>query len=131
MTPTELPDAVFNHTLRDDAGLRVGIPDAYLPSVGVAVQVHSRRYHDGWDREGNDLWSHTVQRDNAYTAVGIAVIGVTPTALRDTSGTFLAQLAQTVAQRAGMPLPGVTLECPDGCDSIDTHALLASHSSHE
>ncbi|MGB5952460.1 MAG: hypothetical protein WBG57_08120 [Ornithinimicrobium sp.] len=129
MRSQDLPPAVWNHKLRSAEGGLIGIPDVYVPTVGVAIQVHSRRYHDGWDREGNDLWSDTVQGDNRYTAMGIAVVGVTPATLSTSPHTLLGQLTQLCAQRSAIPPPEVQVECPDGCDSIDSHASLTPHST--
>lgn len=93
----------LNPLLVTSAGDRIGRPDAYLPDSGLAIQVHSKRYHSGF-RGGVDLWSRTVERDSVFVTHGIPVLPVTPAALRDRDH-FLAQVEAIVRARVNLPLP--------------------------
>lgn len=46
--------------------------DVAWPSEGVALECHSRRWHDGWARGRDDL-----ERDNVLTAAGWRIVYVT------------------------------------------------------
>ncbi len=113
-----LPRFVMNHGLIDAGGDLIGIPDAYFPDQGVVIQVHSKAYHQGWDKTGNDLWAQTVQRDNRYTASGLAVVAVTPTTLAREARPFLRQLTETLRLRDGLSFPGLHVRCPQACSEI-------------
>lgn len=102
-----LPAMLANPTLVTTAGQFVGRPDGWFPEAGVAVQVHSRRFHQGQDADGGDQWSATLQRDLAYQTRGIVVVPVTPQTLVEELGPFLAQLARVVALRAGQAPAGI------------------------
>ncbi|MGI8947402.1 MAG: hypothetical protein ACR2FV_05375 [Ornithinimicrobium sp.] len=124
-----LPSFVLNHALHTPDGRRIGIPDAYLPSVGIAVQVHSRAHHSGIDEVGHDLWSRTVEHDNAFAAHGVLVLGVTPQTLTRAPEGFVRQLLAALEARRDLPTPAVVLRCPDGCDTAVAEACTSSHSS--
>lgn len=94
-----------NPQLRVKGGRRLPTPDAYVEEVGLAIQVHSKRYHS---RDAD--WEGTVEGDNALTRVGIVVIGVTPKTLYDRPGSFLADAEQTCLSLRGRPLPDVVIE---------------------
>lgn len=124
-----LPPFVLNHPLHAPDGRRIGIPDAYLPGVGIAVQVHSRAHHSGVDDDGTDRWSATVEHDNDLTANGVLVLGATPTTLARQPQRFLRQLSSAVEARRDLPTPAVQVRCPDGCDAAVAGACVTSHSS--
>jgi len=94
-------EVLHNPRVETPGGLLIGIPDAYLPRLGDAVQVHSRRFHSGVDAAGHDAWESTVEADSEYVAAGMAVLGVAPTTLRDHPERFLARLDATAAHRVG------------------------------
>lgn len=79
----------------------VGIPDGYFPEEGVAVQVHSRQFHEGEDEDGHDRWASTVETDNTYAPYGIPVVGVVPKTLVTVPDRFLDNLAATLAAHRG------------------------------
>lgn len=124
-----LPSFVLNHALHTPDGRRIGIPDAYLPSVGIAVQVHSRAHHSGIDEAGHDRWSQTVEHDNAFAVHGVLVLGVTPQTLARAPKGFIRQLLAALESRRALPTPSVQLRCPDGCDSAVAGVSASSHSS--
>ncbi len=117
---------VLNHSLHTDEGRRVGIPDAYLPDVSVAIQVHSRAHHSGIDDAGTGLWSSTVEHDNDLSAHGVLVLGVTPTTLARHPQRFLRQLSSAVTSRRGLPQPYVTMRSPDDGDTDGARACAGS-----
>lgn len=121
-----LPVFVLNHSLHTPGGRRIGIPDAYLPSVGIAIQVHSKAHHSGQDDAGQDLWSRTVEHDNAFAAHGILVLGVTPQTLARAPEGFIGQLLAALEARRHLPTPGVEVRCSQGCDAADALACPAS-----
>jgi hypothetical protein len=71
-----LPEPWANPQLRDATGRRLTTPDAWLDDVGMAIMVHSQRYHAG----ALD-WDATVEADSDLQAAGALVIGVTPRAI--------------------------------------------------
>ncbi len=91
----------LNPRLLTTDGRFVGTPDAYLPDVGIAIQVHSRAFHTGRDEFGRDLWQRTVESDGRYAAHGVIVLGVAPTTLHRSPNQVLARLDSAVAARTG------------------------------
>ena len=103
----DLPPMLPNPRLTTLAGDFIGRPDGYFPDAGVAVQVHSREFHDGEDADGVDLWARTVAHDADYAAHGILVVGVAPSDLREMPGRFIRQLRGAIESRRGLPAPRV------------------------
>lgn len=102
-----LPALTTNCRLVAGDGELVGIPDGYFADVGVAVQVHSRQYHQGVDDAGGDRWAHTVERDSVLVAAGVRVVGVSPWTLYVRPERFLSRLRKAVAVGAAGPKPDV------------------------
>jgi hypothetical protein len=71
-----LPEVWANPVLTSFDGTRLPTPDGWIDDVGLAVQVHSRTYH-----QRDDDWTATVSADSALGECGIVVLGVTPEAL--------------------------------------------------
>lgn len=105
-----LPPMVSNPRLVTSDGRFVGVPDGYFPQVGVAVQVHSRTFHDGLDSNGVDLWERTVEHDSDFGAHGIVVLGVAPSTLWCAPDRFLRRLENAVAAQVGRALPAVLID---------------------
>ena len=102
------PPLVTNCLLvRSDDGEVVGTPDGYLEAAGVAVQVHSRQFHQGIDDQGRDRWGDTVEKDGAYVAAGVRVVGVTPWTLYSRPARFVSRLRQVVTLGLAGPPPAV------------------------
>lgn len=85
-----LPRVWPNPELRTLDGARLPTPDGYIADVGLAVQVHSRTYH-----QRDEDWEATVESDTALGEAGVHVVGVTPTTLRDHPARFLARMERT------------------------------------
>lgn len=68
-----LPPVMANPVLRTPTGERLPSPDGWLDDVGLALQVHSLRWH----ALGAD-WEGTVVRDSVYVEHGITVVAFTP-----------------------------------------------------
>lgn len=101
------PPLVTNCRLLSPTGELIGVPDGYLEEAGVAIQVHSRQFHQGVDDQGGDRWSETVEKDGAFVAAGVRVIGVTPWTLYAKPQRFLNRLRQVVAVGLQGPRPAV------------------------
>lgn len=104
-----LPPLLQNVELRTLSGELIGVPDGYFADQGVAVQVHSRQYHDGEDDLGADLWERTVEHDSDFAAHGITVVGVAPTTLRDAPSRFLVRVTGALSAQQGRPRPQVVI----------------------
>lgn len=101
------PPLVTNCRLLTPTGELIGVPDGYLEEAGVAIQVHSRQFHQGVDDQGGDRWSETVEKDSAFAAAGVRVIGVTPWTLYAKPRRFLTRLRQVVEVGLQGPRPEV------------------------
>lgn len=102
LTSSALPAAMFNPVLVDAAARSLTSPDAWFDDVGLAVMVHSKQYHaDGLD------WDATVESGSDLSAAGVAVVGVTPSALARTPDRQLARVERAYAAAALRPRPEV------------------------
>ncbi len=77
-----LPPVWPNPSLRYQGKALVS-PDAWLDEVGMAIMVHSRRFHSGdpiaLGGSGRSAdWDDTVERDAELTELGVIVVAVTP-----------------------------------------------------
>ena len=100
----DLPPYFLNPVLTTADGEVIGCPDGYFASAGVAVQVHSRQHHSGYDGEGRDLWSATVEKDATYVEHGIVVVPVTPSSIARRSEQVLERIRTVVRQNRGRDL---------------------------
>lgn len=103
----DLPALTTNCRLLTVDGEMVGIPDGYFEDVGVAVQVHSRQYHQGIDDVGGDRWAQTVEKDSAMVAAGVRVVAVSPWTLYVQPERFLGRLRKAVQVGAAGPKPNL------------------------
>jgi hypothetical protein len=78
-----LPRVWPNPELVTSEGVRLPIPDFWIDEVGIAGQVHSRRYH-ARDKD----WERTVSADSVLAEHGILVLAVTPTGFRRDPAAF-------------------------------------------
>lgn len=93
-------------------GRFVGCPDGWLPTLGVAIQVHSRQFHQGVDDQGGDRWADTVEKDSALVGVGIRVLGVTPWTLHARPRRFFDRVEGLAALGSPSPMPDVEVQPP-------------------
>lgn len=100
----DLPPYLLNPVLTTADGEVIGCPDGYFASAGVAVQMHSRQHHSGYDGEGRDLWSATVEKDATYVEHGIVVVPVTPSSIARRSEQVLERIRTVVRQNLGRDL---------------------------
>jgi hypothetical protein len=101
-TSSLLPPAWPNPVLTARDGTVLPSPDAWFDDVGLAVQVHSRKYHG--DEED---WDATVMGDGVLGEYGIHVTGATPSRIeRDLPG-VVARIERTYASLQGRPRPPV------------------------
>lgn len=100
----ELADCVFNAELRTPDGALIGVPDGYFEDGGVAVQVHSKAYHSGFDEKGRDRWSDTVEKDGDMTEHGVVVLQVTPASIERRPDAVLARIRRVVGLNRGRRL---------------------------
>lgn len=101
------PQLLTNCVLETSGGVVVGTPDGYFEDAGVAVQVHSRTYHQGIDDQGGDRWAATVEKDSDYVAAGVRVVGVAPWTLYSRPARFLSRLRKVVDLGLAGPRPAV------------------------
>ena len=100
-----LPEPVLNPRLVGaDGSTLLPIPDLWFPDVGLAVQVHSRRFH-----EGPDAWDSTVMQDGVFAEHGILLVAVTPTGLDRRPGRVLSRIEGAYRAAARSPAPAVLL----------------------
>lgn len=98
----QLPPMLQNVTLRSPDGETViGAPDGFFPDAGVAVQVHSREFHSGYDEDGTDLWSMTVEDDGIYPEHDVICLGVTPRSIHRRPDRTLARIRTVVLRNVG------------------------------
>ena len=91
-----------NPRLERPDGTRLTTPDAWLDDVGMAVMVHSRRFH-----AAPEDWDDTVEADSDLVAVGVVVAGVTPHRIRTAPSEVLRRLERTHAAASARPRPAV------------------------
>ncbi|ANS79937.1 hypothetical protein SGUI_2541 [Serinicoccus hydrothermalis] len=104
----DLPALLTNcRIVHAPTGRFLGCPDGWLPSWGVAIQVHSRQFHQGVDDQGGDRWADTVEKDALLVGVGARVIGVSPWTLHARPRRFLARVDEVVALGPASPMPDV------------------------
>lgn len=114
-TEPNLPELVTNRGLvHRPTGRFLACPDGYLPAFGVAIQVHSRQFHQGIDDRGGDRWAATVEKDSAMVAAGVRVLGVTPWTLNARPRQFLTRVREVVRLGRPSPFPDVGLVDPPG-----------------
>ncbi|WP_134773194.1 hypothetical protein [Ornithinimicrobium flavum] len=109
-----LAELYTNCRLETPDGDLIAIPDGYLAAAGTAIQVHSRTYHQGPDREFGDRWARTVERDSAMVARGVRVVQVSPWTLYRRPQFFVRQLLEAVAHGLACPPPPVRVRTRDG-----------------
>ena len=88
-------------------GRFLACPDGWMPTMGAALQVHSRQHHQGIDDQGGDRWAATVEKDSVLVAVGARVLGVSPWTLHARPQSFLARVDELVALGPASPMPDV------------------------
>jgi hypothetical protein len=102
-----LPHVVANPLLVTASGERLPTPDAWIDEVGLAIQVHSRRYH-----AGPQEWDTTVMVDGRLTEQGIVVLAVTPARLSTDPDGVLRRVERTYLALRGRPRPAVFVRAP-------------------
>jgi hypothetical protein len=95
-----LPPPWPNPQLTDEQDRRLTTPDAWFDDVGLAVMVHSRKFHE-------DVldWEATVEADADLTAAGVPVIGVTPQSIGRRPAAVLARVEAAWCSAAQKPRP--------------------------
>lgn len=121
---TILPEVWANPLLEAADGTVLPTPDAWIDAVGLAVQVHSRRWHSAPDQ-----WSSTVMADGALVEHGVTVIGVTPHAVRTDPAGVLRRIERAYGIAAVRPRPPVTAR-PIGHGSPAREHPLRSGPAH-
>ncbi|GAA4401566.1 hypothetical protein GCM10023168_11290 [Fodinibacter luteus] len=101
-TSLVLPTPWPNPVVTSREGIPLTSPDAWFDDVGMAVMVHSYRYHG----EG-DAWDDTVDKDGDLVGVGVVVAGVTPRRIRERPDAVLARLERAYASARTRPRPAV------------------------
>ncbi|MGI8681050.1 MAG: hypothetical protein ACR2JO_02720 [Mycobacteriales bacterium] len=98
-TSRVLPPPLWNCSLYDEGGGWLANPDAYWEQVGLVAEVDSREWHFA-----PESWKHTMLRHERLEAMGLHVIHVPPSRVRDDPRGLLASLESTfVSARAERP----------------------------
>lgn len=101
-TSTVLPEMWPNPTLVDRHGYRLPCPDGWFDDVGLAVQVHSLRYHSG------ELdWEATVSADGVFAEHGVLLVAVTPRRIATDPAGVLLRIERAYEQARHRPRPEV------------------------
>ena len=103
-----LPEPLWNRTLVDAHGVRIGSPDGWYDDVAVALELDSREWH----LNPRD-WERTLKRHELMTRKGIIVLHVTPKQLQD-RGAFVDAVRETLTAAAGRPRPAVFVAAANG-----------------
>ena len=97
-----LPLMWLNPSLSAPDGARLPTPDGWFDDVGLAVQVHSWRWHSG-----REQWDSTVMADGVRAEYGVAVVAVTPDAVRRSPALVLGRLERVHRQACARLRPTV------------------------
>jgi hypothetical protein len=97
----QLPTPLLNPRLYLGDEL-LGVPDAWWPEAGVAVEVDSREWH-----LSPQDWERTIRRHARMTAVGILVLHFTPRQLKDERDEVVRTIRATLDNRRGCPVPAI------------------------
>lgn len=84
-----------------DGTALLGVPDGFFPDAGAAVQVHSKEFHSGYDEDGTDLWSMTVEGEGIYPEHDVTCLGVTPRSIHRRPDMTLARIRSVVLRNLG------------------------------
>lgn len=95
-------DILCNPHLTDARGRPLTTPDLWIDDVGLAIMVHSHRYHS----QGDD-WDRTVEADDHLRALGIEVVGVTPRRITSAPGDVTSRILAAYARAQARPRPDV------------------------
>lgn len=104
-----LPAVMANPELRTSTGERLPTPDGWFDDVGLALQVHSLRWH----ALGAD-WEGTVIRDSVFVEHGITVVAFTPQRI-STDPDWVVRRVETIhAALSGRGRPAVVVSPRSG-----------------
>lgn len=106
----KLPDALFNPRLYV-GGRFLARPDAWWPTLGVAVEVDSKQWH-----LSPEDWEQTMRRRTMMTALGILVLSFTPRQIRAEPDMVLSTIRVALQSRQAVP-PLNIRTVPAGPDS--------------
>ena len=99
---SSLPEPWWNVEVRTLQGRLLGIADAWFDEVALAWEINSYAWH-----LLPQYYAHEVKRTAGLTAVGVAVLPVLPTSLRDDGEHSLAELEAAYAAAERRPRPPV------------------------
>lgn len=97
-----LDEPLWNPRLETASGAFLAQPDAYVPSVGLAVEVDSEEFHFA----AAD-WKLTMERHARMTARGLIVLHVPPSRLASAGARFMGEVGEVLRVNAGRPTPSV------------------------
>jgi hypothetical protein len=98
-----LPAIWLNPSLQAVDGTRLPTPDGWIDQVGLAIQVHSYRWHSA-----PDDWTSTVMVDGVFAEYGVPVVAVTPQAIRRSAEAVLMRIERAYRAASVRPRPQVT-----------------------
>ncbi len=102
-----LPEVVANPVLYTPDGVRLPTPDLWIDDVGLAVQVHSRRYH-----AGPAEWEATLLGDGRLAEQGIVVLAISPSRVAVDPAEVRSQIERAYLSLRGRRRPDVVVRVP-------------------
>ncbi len=97
----KLQEPLFNPKLYV-GGSFLAKPDAWWPTLGVAVEVDSKQWH-----LSPADWEQTMHRRATMTALGILVLSFSPRQIRDEPEMVLSTIRVAFRSRRGLPPPNI------------------------
>jgi len=98
-----LPELWLNPSVRGHDGRQLPTPDGWFDDVGLAIQVHSWRWHSG-----RDQWDATVMTDGVFAEYGVPVVAVTPDAVDHSARQVLTRIERAYRSASARRRPAVT-----------------------
>jgi hypothetical protein len=89
---SSLPPAEWNCRLYLPDGTFLASPDAYLPDLGLAVEVDSHEHH-----AAGEAWRRTLHRHSRMTAHGLTVLHYAPARIAREGEAVIREIQDTVA----------------------------------
>jgi len=98
----DLPEPQFNVAIVSARGEYIATPDAWIDSVGLAIETDSQQFHSA-----SEGWANTLRRQSRYSKHGVTVVSILPTALRTQPTEVAREIAEAYELASSRPRPAV------------------------